>query len=362
MECPKCHHSQPDGQPNCGGCGIFFAKWEARQRLLFEQARGPAVQTDLSCPFDGDTDLVRDEAHDTFRYRFTWGLWIIGIGLIIPLIKASAIFGTNIVWPWDLFGSPTDAAKAASMATLSDGGSLTAWSSLPIGFLLLTLVFQYICSWPLSARLSSVAGTSALFLMLVYLSGENEILGLFFSPPTTAAGAIMFAGALSAMVISTTNRIWDGRLLSGAQRALLGFAGLVEGLTVSGFIVGSEGPWASWAMILFYLGAAAQGCIGIYQACKGEISADTRDAMSRLATGLLVWGAIAILIAQQTTDDPFYGWVIQGGGGFIHTLSGLLKGFALYYGIALTTMAGLHGIFRPDFSTTEAAAGSGEAT
>jgi hypothetical protein len=131
---------------------------------------------------------------------------------------------------------------------------------------------------------------------------------------------------------------------------------------VSGFIIGSEGPWASWAMIAFYLAAAGQACIGIYQACKGEISAESSDAMSRLATGLLVWGTIAILIAQQTTDDPFYGWVIQGGGGFIHTLAGLLKGFALYYGIALTTMAGLHGIFRPGLASDFTDGHPGEAT
>lgn len=60
-----------------------------------------------------------------------------------------------------------------------------------------------------------------------------------------------------------------------------------------------------------------------------------------------MWGAVAVLIAQQTSDDPFTGWVVQAGGGPLHTVSGLLKGFALYYGIGSITMARLHGVFRP---------------
>jgi hypothetical protein len=36
----------------------------------------------------------------------------------------------------------------------------------------------------------------------------------------------------------------------------------------------------------------------------------------------------------------------QRGGGALHTLSGLAKGFALYYGIALVTMAGLTSTLR----------------
>jgi hypothetical protein len=345
MECPKCHTRQPEGQAACGACGIVFAKWEARRRALAETE--PArLPVDPAPPSELATRPPRAEASAEFMRGCRWGLCLLGIGFAVPLLKASVMFGTSVVWPWDLFGSASDVEQAAAMAMLSGGTHLAAWSSVPVGLLLLTPALQRFCPWPLGARLSSLAGVSALFLMLVALSAENEILGLFFAPPTTGAGVIMFAGALSAIVLSTTNRSWHGERLSGGQRALLGTAGVALGLTACGFALGSAGPWAAWAMLLLYLAAAAQACLGIYQACKGEISADTAVAMSRLATGLLVWGVVAVGIAQQTNDDPFYGWVVQGGGGSFHTLSGLLKGFALYYGIGSISMAGLHGTFR----------------
>ena len=347
MECPECHYPQPEGQAACSACGIVFAKWEARRRALAETEPARALQVErVRSSSERVAGSPGEEASAAFMRRCRWGLALLSVGFALPLLKASVMFGTSVVWPWQLFGSRTDFEQAAAMATLSGGTSLAAWSSVPIGLLLLTPVLQRVCPWPLGARLSSLAGISALFLMLVALSAENEILGLFFAPPTTGAGMIMFVGALSAIVLSTTNRIWYGERLSGGRRALLGVTGVAGGLTACGFALGSAGPWATWPMLLLYLAAAAQACLGIYQACKAEISADTAAAMARLATALLVWGVVAVLVAQQTNDDPFYGFVVQGGGGSLHTLSGLLKGFALYYGIGSITMAGLHGTFR----------------
>lgn len=329
MECPKCHYRQPDGQTACSACGIVFAKWAARRRAATGTEPTPAAQ---------------DSA--VFVRRCRWALGLLGIGFGLPLIKSSVMFGTSLVWPWDLLGPASDAEQAAALATLSGGTRLAAWSSIPMGLLLLTPLLQRLFSWPRNALLSSIAGISALFLMLVAFATENEILGLFFTPPTTGAGVILFVGALSAIVLSTASRRWCGERLSGGRRALLGSAAVAEGLTACGFALGSQGPWAAWPMQLLYLGLAAQACLGIQQACKAEISAGAAAAMSRLATALLAWGIVAVLVAQQTNDDPFYGFVVQGGGGSLHTLSGLVKGFALYYGIASITMAGLHGSFR----------------
>lgn len=73
VQCPNCKTDSPDGTPECGKCGLIFAKWKpAEERMVMAQEA--AVQTEQET------------------------------GKISPLLKFAAI-AAILLGLWEIFGS-----------------------------------------------------------------------------------------------------------------------------------------------------------------------------------------------------------------------------------------------------------------
>jgi hypothetical protein len=108
-------------------------------------------------------------------------------------------------------------------------------------------------------------------------------------------------------------------------------------------VVSGEGPWLAWSMILLYLLLGGQASFALYSAVAREVSEAVTTTSSRLTRFIIAWSLPAVMIAQETTSDPYLQYVVEAGGGSIPTLLSVIKGFLMYFGGAYLMTLGLAG-------------------
>ena len=103
----------------------------------------------------------------------------------------------------------------------------------------------------------------------------------------------------------------------------------------------SAGAWKIWAMWLLYIELIGLGVLAIRSArcpLPDEQLLETISLFLRVGLG---WLPVACWIAQSTAGDPFVDFVIGGGGGTVHVLLSVIKGFLVYGGMAFLMALGL---------------------
>lgn len=340
MACPKCGSDKTPTQLQCTNCGIIFAKWQ--QRLEREQsAKSPTTANkQLSSP---ESEFQwRIEEISIWQQQGAKSIAImLLIGFTLPLLKYSIMFGgSEIVWPWQIMGLGIDMQKAAAMATLSSADHMLLWGMLPfISGLTMLLCRKFLALQGLSMTMFAF-GTLLLALLLIVFYQEAEILGLMFTPPTFEAGIMVSLVVIAGTAIASSNHIRklynDSKLL----RWLSGIGGfLLAGAMILQLLI-AEGGWSGWSMIILYLIMIAYGIFAIINAFQSIPENTALQRISFLARAALYWAPVACLIAQNWLNDPFVGYVIGGGGGFINIVFSVTKTFLIYYGAALMMAIG----------------------
>jgi hypothetical protein len=343
MECPRCHQSQPEGQTACSACGVIFAKWEEHQRRLAQRQTPTTPAQDT-----GSGSFAEQILKDCEIWLDRSGRWasaLLLLGFVWPLYKTSLLAADSLViWPWSLFGAPASPIMAAALATPSGKETFLPWALVALGAGLVAGLLRYAPALSVRAALMASVGSAALLLLLVVYYQEAEILGLAFTPPTRGAGAVLFTFLLSAAFLVVSNRLRKVYTTLTALRIMAGISGLLVGLLVGLAMVGGEGPWTAWSMILLYLLLGGQASLSLYSALTREVSETVTTMSSRLTRFIIGWSPLAVVIAQETTSDPYLQYVVEAGGGSLHTLLSASKGFFMYFGGAYLMTLGLAGI------------------
>jgi hypothetical protein len=343
MECPRCHQSQPEGRAGCSACGVIFAKWEEHQR------RFAAQPTQTTHPPDTvSLSLVEQVTKDCEIWLDHSGRWasvLLLLGFAWPLYKTSLLATRSLViWPWSLLGSPDSPLMAAALATPSGQETFLPWALVALGAGMIAGLLRYVPALSVRVALMTGVGSIALVLLLVVYYREAEILGLAFTPPTRGAGVVLFTFLLSTALVVVSNRLRKVYVTSTALRIMAGIGGLLVGLLLILAVVGGEGPWTAWSMILLYLLLGGQASLSLYSAVTPEVGETVTTTSSRLTRFIIGWSPLAVVIAQVTTSDPYLQYVIEGGGGCLNTLLAVSKGFLMYFGSAYLMTLGLAGI------------------
>jgi hypothetical protein len=274
-----------------------------------------------------------------------WASVLLLLGFVWPLYKTSLLAADSLlIWPWSLLGSPDSPIMAAALATPSGKETFLPWALVALGAGMATGLLRYAPALLVRAALMTGVGSVALLLLLVVYYQEAEILGLAFTPPTRGAGVVLFAFLLSAALVVVSNRLRKVYAASTALRTLAGIGGLLMGLLVVLAVVGGEGPWTAWSMILLYLLLGGQASLSLYSALTREVSETVTTMSSRLTRFIIGWSPLAVVIAQETTNDPYLQYVVEAGGGSLNTLLSVSKGFLMYFGSAYLMTLGLAGV------------------
>lgn len=337
MNCPKCGHARQGGEAMCSGCGIYFAKWEARQRQLAEVAT--ALEAREEAPPD-DTDATRGDWSRMWARR---AAMLLIAGFLMPLYKGSVLAGQSyIVWPWQLAGFVDQPGIAMALGTYSEGAYPALWVLLPLATALLVLGLGRqgkSAAWSVTYMLS---GLGSLLLLLIVFFKEAERLGLVFTPPSTGAGVITAVIITAGALIAAANHA--SRMRSDALKPArwAGAGGIVLLVLVSLLFAGS-GAWVAWPMLVLYglmLVYALLAAARLFGSAPGGDSIDRLGKLARVLAGLSV---IAIIMAQSLDPAPFSIYVIQGGGSTVGTVIASIKGFLIYFGSALVIAVGMAG-------------------
>lgn len=337
MACPKCGHPRDSEDTECRGCGLIFAKWEARRRSLAEAAVQPP-QTHAATAGEPVLD-------DWSRRWARWAAVLLFAGFLLPLFKHSMLAGDSfLVWPWQLAGLSRDPGIVAALATYSEGGYPGSWTLLPLATACLVLLAGRLANVGRRGMAHALAGLGALLLLLLLFVEENQRLGLVFTPPTFGAGVVTAIGIVAGALIAAANHA--SRLQPGAAGPArwAGAGGVALALMVAFFMLGGDGPWKAWSMWGLYsllLAYALLAAARLFGAAPGP---DSIERLGRLGRGVVAWSLIAVILAQNADRDGFSLYVVQGGGGLAGTVFAAAKGFLIFFGSTLAMAVGMASI------------------
>lgn len=335
MNCPKCGHPRQGDEAMCSGCGIYFAKWEARQRQLEELAA--TLEAQKASPDDAGT--VDGDWSRTWARR---AAFLLMAGFLMPLYKSSMVAGQSyIVWPWQLAGFTDHPGIAMALGTASEGTNPVLWVLLPLATALLVLILGRAGKSGTAMATNVALGLGSLALLLIVFFKESQRFGLAFTPPSAGAGIIVTiaiaAGALIAAANHASRMAPD--VLKPARWA--GAGGVILLCLTSLFMFAGSGVWTAWPMrvlfglMLVYALMAATRLFGI---APGVDSITWLGRLARLLVGLSL---IAVIMAQSADPDPYSMYVIQGGGSTAGTIMAAAKSFMIYFGSALVLAVGI---------------------
>jgi len=351
MICPACSHEQDDSRTECAGCGLIFAKWESYQRRLREKAAGQTVQQ-KPLPVESGEDDAEDNEWASFWSRVAG--WALIAGFCLPLLKSSLIMGQSfLIWPWDIVGKPGDAGRAAAMATISSHHNDALWALLPLVLGILILVLRRISPIVKWGWLLAALGFTALALLLIVFVDEAQILGLVFTPPTPGAGVMILLVVGAAALVVAANHGARSVPTAAMPRWVAGISGFMLGGITLLFFFASSDSWDTWPMWLFYALLVLVALSGLKRAFDPEPDDQSMSRIALLARTALVWGVLAMIIAQSTSDDGFVRYVVQADGGTGQTILGILKALLIYGGSALAMAIGLSIVIQRRIITTE---------
>lgn len=263
-------------------------------------------------------------------------------GFCLPLVRHSLLFGESfLVWPWHIAGWYGDVGRAAALGTAADREYETLWALLPLVLGIVVLGLLRLGDVRERAGLLAGLGLCALVLLLMVFVGEAQVLGVVFTPPSSGGGAIVLVGIAAATLVVSANHAARSAPDALLPRWIAAISGFVLGAIILVFALASQGSWSAWSMWLLY---ALLGTLAVFGLLRGFNQEPDEDSLSRvglLARVALVWGVPAMIIAQSSAGDDYVSYVLQGGGGVLPIVLGVLKAALIYGGSALVMAVGL---------------------
>lgn len=342
MTCPKCKHPRQNEEAVCAGCGLIFAKWEAKQQRLAE-AEAAAAAIVAPPPVEIDT-AVEEKLTEWTQYWARCAAILLGIGFFSPLFKHSMLAGESyVVWPWQLAGLSKDPGVIMALGTYSEGAYPGIWTLVPLLTACLVLLIGCMARGRLQTLAYALTGMSSLLLLLLVFIEENERLGLVFLPPTLGAGIVTSIAITAGALIAAANHA--SRLQPDVTKPArwAGAGGIVLILLVALFMIGGDGPWKAWSMWGLYGLLVVYALLAVARLFGDAPGTDSIDRLSKLGRALVAWSVIAVIFAQSGDQDGFSMYVTQGGGSTASTIFAAIKGFLIFFGSALVMTIGMAG-------------------